>query len=222
MNQQIKKRLIRTAILSLIALGFGAALGFMQLQNENAVAVNKGEASNAAPLPVAGLSVGGPYTLTDDAGNTVTEQNYAGDYKLIYFGFTYCPAICPTELQKISQVMRSLEDKEPQIAAKIQPLFITIDPERDTVEVMREYVDLFHPDLIGLTGTQAQIDDIKDKYKIYSKKVEDPEQQAYTVDHSSYIYLMSPEDDLMAIYRIEDKADYMYDDILARIDPKTL
>lgn len=219
MNQAIKKRLIRTAVLSVIALGIGAMMGFWQLKMQSATAVNKGDAG-VAPMKIAGLQIGGPFTLTNDDGNKVTEKDFEGQYKLIYFGFTYCPAICPTELQKISQVMRSLDDKNPDISEKMQPLFITVDPERDTVDVMNQYVDLFHPKLIGLTGTQPQIDFVKQAYRVFSKKVDDPEQQDYTVDHSSYIYLMGPENTLVSIYRMQDDADYIYDDVIARIDPK--
>lgn len=221
MKSEIKKRLLRTLILSLIALAIGAGVGLYQAKFQNARVSKQGENTSQKPLPVAGLDIGGPFTLTDHAGQKVTEKTYEGDYKLIYFGFTYCPAICPTELQKVSRVMNALEKDNPEIAQNIQPLFITVDPERDTVNVMKDYVSLFHPKLIGLTGTQPQIDFITKSYRIFARKVEDPDDptgEDYTMDHSSYIYLMGPENRLQSIYRMEDTPDHIYDDILKHIN----
>ncbi len=150
---------------------------------------------------------GGPFTLTDHTGKTVTEKDYAGTYRLIYFGFTYCPAICPTELAKITSAMNMLEDK----GAGIQPLFITVDPERDTVEAMKNYVSLFHPSLTGLTGTAEQIKGVAKAYKIYYAKVQDESMSDYTMDHSSFIYFIGPDDRLLRIFRMEDSAEEMAD-----------
>lgn len=202
----IKKRLFRTALLSSIALLLGAVWGFLQL---NPAAVKTAGLQNLKP--VSGLKLGGPFTLKDDKGVIVTERDYAPLYKLIYFGFTYCPAICPTELQKISRVMSALE---PGIAAKIQPLFITVDPERDTVAVMHDYVALFHDSIVGLTGTREEIDAVLKRYRVYASKVQEPDMSDYTMDHSSYIYLMSPEGDLLGLYRTSDSAETILQDIL--------
>lgn len=215
MNEKIKKRLVRTVILSVIALAVGIGVGLIQNEMQNARTVDKG--STESDAPIAGLSIGGPFKLTNQTGVEVSEKTYAGDYKLIYFGFTYCPAICPTELQKISRVMNGLEKNNPDIAARVQPLFITIDPERDTVPVMQEYVRLFHPRLIGLTGTVPQIDLVKKRYRIFATKVKDEAQNDYTMDHSSFIYLMSPDDALLGMYRTSDTADDIYADIVKRI-----
>ncbi|MEZ5919339.1 MAG: SCO family protein [Alphaproteobacteria bacterium] len=149
--------------------------------------------------------------MTDHNGQRVSEKDFAGSYKLIYFGFTYCPAICPTELQKITRVMKALPE---EAAAKIQPLFITVDPERDTVPVMKDYVSLFDPRLIGLTGSRDDIDRTLDAYRIFATKVQEEGAEDYTMDHSSFIYLMSPDDRLISIYRIQDDAEMMRADIL--------
>lgn len=218
MNKNIKQRLLRTAILSLVALIIGAGVAYYQIQFQSARVMNKGENTKTKPAPVAGLEIGGPFSLTGHTGRDVSEKTYDGQYKLIYFGFTYCPAICPTELQKISRVISALEKKKPAIADKIQPLFITVDPGRDTVAVMKDYVSLFHPRLVGLTGTQPQIDFITKSYRIFARKVDDPEQQDYTMDHSSYLYLMGPDNTLVSIYRMDDDADHVYNDILARVE----
>tara|TARA_Y100000590_G_scaffold469175_1_gene655357 strand:- start:48262 stop:48879 length:618 start_codon:yes stop_codon:yes gene_type:complete len=204
MDNQMKKRIVRIALLAIIALGISLALVISKNQN---------------PTPkteknVAGISIGGAYDLVDHTGAPRTNADFQGDYKLIYFGFTYCPAICPTELQKITATLKTLPS---DLAEKIQPLFITIDPERDTVDVMRDYITLFHEKFIGLTGNVDQIDAIKKNYRIYAQKVQDDTMTEYTMDHSSYIYLMSPDDELISIYRTKDTAADMAADIANHI-----
>ena len=184
---------------------------------QNARTVTKDGKPSETAMPMAGLNIGGAFSLTDHDGQAVTEKTYGDDYKLIYFGFTYCPAICPTELQKISRVMKAFEKNHPDVAKDIQPLFITVEPERDTVDVMREYVSLFHPKLIGLTGTEPQIDFIKKGYRIFAAKVEDGDAQDYTVDHSSFIYFMGPDNQLISMYKVDDSADAVYQDIENRL-----
>ncbi len=212
MNDHLKKRFVRIAALSVIGLCIGAAIGLMQIQNQNAQVINKGS-FKTNENGVAGISVGGPFSLTDHTGKAATEADYAGRYKLIYFGFTYCPAICPTELQKITRALNDLGEE----GQNIQPLFITIDPERDTVETMRSYVELFHPRLIGLTGSREQIDAVLKNYRVFANRVQTPEMSDYTMDHSSFIYLMSPDDALISLYRIEDSAAFIVDDIRNRL-----
>lgn len=208
MNDQTKARLKRTALLSLLALIVGGGVGYVQIQMAKTTTP-----SRDAPMAVAGADIGGPFTLVDQNGQTVTEKNFGGQYKLIYFGFTYCPAICPTELQKISATLKNIEKNQPDLAAKIQPLFITVDPERDTPDVMREYVSLFHPRLLGLTGSQQQIDAVKKNYRIYAAQVQSETSTEYTVDHSSFIYFMGPDDTLLGIYRSTDDATMITEDI---------
>ncbi|MEM7680175.1 MAG: SCO family protein [Pseudomonadota bacterium] len=203
MKSQFKKRLLRTAILSLIAFIVGGGIAITQINNERKL----------PPPPVAGVEIGGAYSLVDHNGQDVSADTYAGRPQLIYFGFTYCPAICPTELQKITKVLNMLGPK----GENIQPLFVTIDPERDTAPVMREYVSLFHPRLIGLTGNQKQIDDALKSFRVFAKKVQDPQMNDYTMDHSSFIYLMGKDGQLISIYRIKDDAAYIVQDIKAKI-----
>ncbi|MCB1563001.1 MAG: SCO family protein [Alphaproteobacteria bacterium] len=207
MEAYLKKRLMRTALLSLIAAIVGIGIGLFQMAGQDGATTQKPVKST----PIAGIQIGGPFELTDHNGQRVSEKDFAGSYKLIYFGFTYCPAICPTELQKITRVMKALPE---EAAAKIQPLFITVDPERDTVEVMKDYVSLFDPRLIGLTGSRDDIDRTLDAYRIFATKVQEEGAEDYTMDHSSFIYLMSPDDRLISIYRIQDDAEMMRADIL--------
>lgn len=164
---------------------------------------------------MAGVPIGGPFTLVNHEGEMVTEQDYADKHKLIYFGFTYCPAICPTELQKISEAYAQLsEDLQDQLYL----LFISVDPERDTVPVMAEYVSLFHPDLIGLTGSVEQVEAVKQQYRVYAAKFQDDSMSDYTVDHSSFIYLMSPDNTLRSIYKIETPVEEMVADLQAKFN----
>ncbi len=161
------------------------------------------------------FTIAGKFNLTDHNGTEKTHTDFGDKYKLIYFGFTYCPAICPTELAKMTA---ALERLTPEKSAQIQPLFITIDPERDTPEALKSYVSLFHPNLIGLTGTVDQINTVKKTYRIYAKKVQDETLNDYTMDHSSYIYFMTPKDELISIYRTMDTANTILNDINKQLE----
>jgi protein SCO1/2 len=131
--------------------------------------------------------VGGPFSLTDQDGRRVTEKDFLGRYMLVFFGFTYCPDICPTELQNISGALDAMGPD----AAKFTPVFITIDPERDTPDAMGKYLTSFHPSFIGLTGTAEQVAKAAGAYRIfYSKEVPPDAPDAYTMNHSGYVYLM--------------------------------
>jgi cytochrome oxidase Cu insertion factor (SCO1/SenC/PrrC family) len=131
--------------------------------------------------------VGGPFTLTDQTGKRVTEKDYLGKYMLVFFGYTYCPDVCPTELQVISAALDKLGSK----ADDVQPIFITIDPERDTPEVMAQYVANFHPRLVGLTGSPAEVAVAAKVYRLYYSKVDsEAGSDDYLMDHSSIVYLM--------------------------------
>jgi len=134
--------------------------------------------------------VGGPFALVDQAGNQVTEQDFAGRFMLVYFGYTWCPDFCPMSLTTMVQALDLLA---PEQAAQVVPVLITVDPERDTVEQLAEYVPLFHPRLIGLTGTPEQTAAAARAYRVYFNKVEEGDPDAYLMDHSTFIYLMGPE-----------------------------
>ncbi|MFA7277230.1 MAG: SCO family protein [Pseudobdellovibrionaceae bacterium] len=148
--------------------------------------------------------LGQHFDLVDQDGKDVTEKTYADKYRLIYFGFASCPAICPTELQKVASAYTALPK---DLQAKIQPIFITVDPERDTPEVLKDYVALFLPNMIGLTGSMEQVDAAKKSFKVYAQKV--PEGDSYTMDHSSFIYYQKPDGQTLAIFKTKDTADDM-------------
>jgi len=131
-------------------------------------------------------AVGGPFALIDHTGKPRTDADFRGKLLLAYFGFTYCPDICPADLQNIGLALDMLGPA----AETVQPLFITVDPERDTPAHLADYVTMFHPRLIGLTGDAASIRKTADAYKVYYAKVSNEKGNDYTVDHTAFIYLM--------------------------------
>lgn len=130
------------------------------------------------------------FSLVDHNGKAVTNEDFAGKWQLVFFGFTYCPDVCPTTLNDVTLVLEELGDD----ADQVQPLFITVDPERDTPEVMADYVANFDPRIVGLTGSPEQIKAAAKAFRVYYAKVEqDDLPGGYTMDHSAFLYLMSPD-----------------------------
>jgi len=140
--------------------------------------------------------VGGPFELVDQAGRTRTERDFRGQLLLVYFGFTYCPDICPTDLQAIGLAM----DKLGKDAESVQPLFITVDPARDTPEHLADYAKLFHPRLVGLSGSADAIRKTADAYKVYYAKVDLNRDGGYTIDHTAFIYLMDRDGNYLGFF----------------------
>jgi protein SCO1 len=134
--------------------------------------------------------IGGPFSLVGGDGKPVTDRDFRGRYMLIFFGFTHCPDICPAELQVVAQALEQLGDK----VKKVVPIFITLDPERDTPEAMANYVKSFGPNFVGLTGSPEAIAAAAKAYRVAYCKVENKESAGdYSVDHSALVYLMDPE-----------------------------
>ncbi|QIG97417.1 MULTISPECIES: SCO family protein [unclassified Bradyrhizobium] len=156
--------------------------------------------------------VGGPFALTDQAGHARTDKEFRGKLMLVYFGFTYCPDVCPTDLQAIAQML----DKLGPDGEQVQPIFITVDPERDTAAHLAEYVPLFHPRLIGLTGSADAIRQVADAYKVYFAKVPLKDGD-YTVDHTAYIYLMDRDGNYLGFFPPGTSADRMVEIIRQRL-----
>ena len=176
------KRLVRIALLSVIALIAAAAIAWYRVDHADV-------ATAQYVPPVSGAEVGGPFALEDHTGREVTDGTFHGQYALVYFGFTFCPDICPTELWTMTQAIDLLGDDGGQIV----PVFITVDPERDTVEAMASYVSLFHPRMVGLTGTADQVAEAARGYRVYYAKVEGEDPAHYLMDHSAFVYLMGPD-----------------------------
>jgi protein SCO1/2 len=156
-------------------------------------------------LATPSTTIGGPFHLTDQTGKAVTEKTYAGKYLLIYFGYTFCPDACPTELLIIGQALDQMDKVK---SDKIQPIFITIDPARDTQQKMAEYVPSFYPRLVGLTGSDADIAEVAKEYKVYYAKSEASQNATdYVMDHSSYVYLVNPQGQTIGIFSSDTSAD---------------
>lgn len=160
--------------------------------------------SNGAVEGVAGMKIGGPFTLTHHDGTTVTDQTYKGKARVMFFGFTFCPDICPTELATMATILNNLSSEQRD---RLNVLFISVDPERDTPEQLASYVSQFHENIHGLTGTKEQIEAIKKSYRVYSAKVEDEEFSDYTIDHSAFLYLFDTQDNLIAMFRAGSSAE---------------
>lgn len=133
------------------------------------------------------IPLGGPFVLTDQMGHARSDRDFRGRWQLVYFGYTYCPDVCPTTLSEIADALRALG---PQVRAVV-PLFVTLDPERDRPQVLRKYLAAFGPEFVGLTGTRAQIASIARAFHVYYAKHPLPG-GGYSIDHASAIYLMAP------------------------------
>ncbi|MBE8191025.1 MAG: SCO family protein [Alphaproteobacteria bacterium] len=186
--------LSKPVIASLLLSGVGALILIVMLVSESDKIAGKATHANtldsAANIGRGDITskIGGAFTLLNTNAQAISDHHYRGQYLLIYFGFTYCPDVCPTALARLSD---ALEQLEPTESASIQPLFISVDPERDTPATLRDYVRHFHPRLEGLTGSTAQIENVKRQYRIYAAKVaDDTTTDGYTIDHSSIIYFM--------------------------------
>ena len=163
---------------------------------------------NAAVL--AGAAIGGPFTLVDSAGKTVTDRDFRGKFMLVYFGYTFCPDVCPTTLNQVAVALDKLGAK----ADRVQPLFVTVDPARDTPEVMRQYTAAFTPRLLGLSGTPEQIAAAAKAYRVYyAEHRTGPGPLDYTMDHSSILYLMGPDGAFLAPVRADADGAEMADEI---------
>jgi len=160
--------------------------------------------------------IGGPFALIDHTGKPRTDAEFRGKLMLVYFGFTFCPDVCPTDLMAIGQAIDKLGDA----GEAVQPLFVTVDPERDTPPHLADYVPFFHPRLIGLTGDAAQIRDAARAYRVYYAKVAVGDAAAYTVDHSAFIYLMDRDGKYLGFFPPGTPADRMAAVIKAHVSAK--
>lgn len=160
-------------------------------------------ADPAAEPPLAGAAIGGDFALTNSKGATVRWGDFAGKYRVVYFGYAFCPDICPTDMQRVAQGLKVLKARDPDKAAKIVPIFITIDPERDTKEVVGEFAAAFSPDIIGLTGTPEQIAATAKAFKVFYAKGEAVPGGGYLVDHSNVVYLFGPEGEPLATLPVD-------------------
>ncbi len=180
------RRLLALAVLPVIA---ALAVGFLVVRFGPALVDGESTAS--------GVAIGGPFVLTDASGRTVTADDFKGRWMLVYFGYTHCPDACPTTLNSIALALAKMPAGP---RAKIAPVFITVDPARDTPSLMQTYTQAFDPQITGLSGTPAQITDVEQEYHVYAQKHEITGSHGdYEMDHSSVLYVMNPAGQFAAV-----------------------
>ena len=184
-------RIVTAAIAGLAAL-LAVLLGIVAYQQFTA----------AGTVPIA--QFGGPFKLVDGSGATVTDGTYKGRWMLVYFGYTHCPDACPTALNDVAVAL----DRLGTTAKKVVPVFITVDPERDTPPVMKDYVAAFGPSFVGLTGSADELRRVEHEYRVYVAKHPTPD-GGYDMDHSSYIYVMGPDGQFVRTFTHQDDPDEM-------------
>lgn len=163
--------------------------------------------------PLAGAAIGGPLALVNQDGRLMGERDFAGKYRIIYFGYTYCPDVCPVDVQNLAAALKMVERRNPALGARIVPVFVTVDPARDTPPVLKQFVSAFHPRMIGLTGTPKQIAATAKAYAIFYRAQPPANGGAYIVDHSRQAYLFDPQGKPLALLSQDAKPELIADEI---------
>jgi protein SCO1/2 len=158
----------------------------------------------AATPPLAGASIGGPFALTDQDGRRVTDRDFAGKYRIIYFGYTSCPDVCPTDMQTLAAAMHVLDEENPVLSRRIVPIFITVDPARDTPAALKSFVSAFDPRMIGLTGSPDAIAEVAKEYRVFYQAQPANADGQYVVQHSDQALLFGPDGKPIAILPLAD------------------
>ncbi len=189
------------ALLVLLLGGIYAATSFMAPDDQFAQCRATSVAGGAA-------QIGGPFTLISETGDTVTEKDVIDQPTLVYFGYTFCPDVCPFDVARNADAVAILDER----GVTVKPVFITVDPNRDTPEVVAEFTEYMHPRMLGLTGSEEQIKAATKAYRAYAQ-LHDPEDdpEFYLVDHSTQTYLMMPEHGFVDFFRRADTAEQMAD-----------
>ena len=172
---------------------------------------------DSGPPPLQGARMGGAFSLVNQDGKTVTDKDFAGKYRLIYFGYSFCPDVCPVDAQVMGRALQIFETEDKARALKIVPMFITVDPARDTPAVLKEFVSNFHPRMVGLTGSVAQIDDVAQRYGIAFMRAKPNADGAYLVDHVRMVVLYGPQGEPIAIMP-QNAGDSAAKDMAAELD----
>lgn len=178
------------------ALSGAAAVSFGEERAFPAEAAGREEAARLMNELMTDRPVGGPFTLTDANGRKRSLASFRGKVVLLYFGYTFCPDVCPTDLVEIARMMKAMGKD----ARRLQPLFVTLDPERDTPQVLRAYAAAFHPRLIALTGTEDEIRKVATEWKTWFGKVQPPDGRPYLIDHTAFTYLIDREGKYLAYF----------------------
>jgi len=200
--------------LGLVAVAAASAVSYYQIERERRL-----EEAMGKIVTTGKPAIGGPWSLVDLNGNLVTEENFKGKWLLLYFGFARCPDICPSEMVKVGKVMDILEVKYPKLRPHIVPIFVSVDPARDSLKALKEYAKDFHPSYIFLTGSPQQVEQMAKKYRVYVSKADETDDGDYLVDHSIVIYFHDDTGDLADCFtqsmRASDVVERVVDRMLA-------
>lgn len=194
MNRRATVSMIVAMLAGLAAIAVAALIVWYRIDTSS-------QAKIAGNTVQPSVKIGGPFTLHDQDGKTFTDADLKGKYALVYFGYTFCPDVCPTELAIVGSALNEVEEKSPELAAKVVPVFISVDPDRDTSDVLKAYVPNFHPRMIGLSGTADQIAKVAKEYRVYYAKGKVAPDGSYLMDHSSFVYFMGPDGALITMFR---------------------
>jgi protein SCO1/2 len=164
-----------------------------------------------APPSTAAVSIGGPFELVDQHGAPRTDADFRGRYLVMYFGFTHCPDTCPTALLKITHALEALAELDAAKAERVVPMFISVDPERDTPEALRSYAEHFHPRLVALTGTPRQLQELGRAYGVFFAKVPAGPPGEYLMDHTGFVYLIGPDGNYLEHFESDASVDDLLD-----------
>lgn len=167
-----------------------------------------GQVAHSEPTepPLAGATIGGDVALVDETGKDVSFFDYNGQYRMVYFGYAYCPDICPFDVQRMAKGYEDFKAEEPELANRVTPMFITVDPARDTPEVVAEFTAAFSSDMIGFTGSEEQISAAAKAFGSFYAKGDEMENGGYLMDHSRAAFLMGPEGEPIALLPVEESA----------------
>lgn len=200
-----------------LLLAAGTASGLLALYNrEKQRRLARVQAGPSIGAP----AIGGPFKLIDTNGRVVSSEEFKGKFALLYFGFTHCPDICPDELAKASKAVDMAQKRAGSNANELVPIFISVDPERDTVQQVREYVKAFHPKMVGLTGTPEDCERAAKQYRVFYHKTDVQPDGDYLVDHSIIMYLVGPDGNFVSYYGRNYTADQMADDMAQKMRSK--
>jgi protein SCO1 len=190
-----------------------ALLLFVALIAALTASCSTGKPSNdPKTAPLAGASIGGTFTLTNQDGKSVSDRDFAGRFRLMYFGYTFCPDVCPTDVRNLMMGLREFEKRDPAAAARLQPIFVTVDPARDSPAVLKSFVTAFHPRLVGLTGTTEEIAAVAKRYAAVYQLEKPNETGAYLVDHSRTAVLFAPTGQPLMLVRQDGTPQEIADD----------
>ena len=164
------------------------------------------------------VAIGGPFKLTRHTGEVITDDIYRGQYMFVYFGFTHCPAICPTTLLQMTNLLNEIEKSDASIAEKITPIFISVDPERDTPKAIANYISHFHHRFDGLVGSLEDLTDLTNAYGSYFSYAPTENGDSYSVNHSSYIYLMGPKGGYISHFSPDETTEQILEQMQAKLN----